>query len=123
MLIRLLGDFLSSTAFFDNNQFGLERGTMVNGAGSVIRWLAGLLALQTALADYAPPPVPVLSAGQHGAVASESDICSHIGIDLLKLGGNAADAMVGTVACIGVIGMYHSGKFMESNQLNCTHKM
>ncbi|KAI0140430.1 gamma-glutamyltransferase 1 [Xylariaceae sp. FL1272] len=44
-----------------------------------------------------------------GAVASESSVCSHIGIDLLKAGGNAADAMVGTVFCVGVIGMYHSG--------------
>ena len=44
-----------------------------------------------------------------GAVASESNICSQIGIDLLKEGGNAADALVGTVFCVGVIGMYHSG--------------
>jgi gamma-glutamyltranspeptidase/glutathione hydrolase len=110
MLTRLLGDFLSSTTFFDNNQLALDRGAMVNGAGSVKRWLAGLLTLQTVLADYAPPTAPVLRDGQHGAVASESDICSHIGIDLLKLGGNAADAMVGTVACVGVVGMYHSGK-------------
>ena len=28
-----------------------------------------------------------------GAVASENKICSHIGIDLLKTGGNAADAV------------------------------
>jgi hypothetical protein len=44
-----------------------------------------------------------------GAVASESSICSQIGIDLLKERGNAADALVGTVFCVGVIGMYHSG--------------
>ena len=44
-----------------------------------------------------------------GAVASESAVCSHIGTDLLKAGGNAADAIVGTVFCVGVIGMYHSG--------------
>jgi hypothetical protein len=44
-----------------------------------------------------------------GAVASESNICSQIGIDLLKEGGNAADALVGTVFCVGVVGMYHSG--------------
>lgn len=44
-----------------------------------------------------------------GAVASENRICSKIGIDLLKDGGNAADALVGTVFCVGVIGMYHSG--------------
>jgi gamma-glutamyltranspeptidase/glutathione hydrolase len=45
----------------------------------------------------------------NGAVASESTVCSNIGIELLKYGGNAADALVGTVFCIGVIGMYHSG--------------
>lgn len=33
--------------------------------------------------------------GHTGAVASESDICSEIGINLLQRGGNAADA-VGT---------------------------
>jgi gamma-glutamyltranspeptidase / glutathione hydrolase len=44
-----------------------------------------------------------------GAVASESAECSKIGIELQKQGGNAADALVGTVFCIGVIGMYHSG--------------
>lgn len=41
----------------------------------------------------------------NGAVASESAICSNIGIELLKKGGNAADAMVGTVLCVGTIGM------------------
>lgn len=45
----------------------------------------------------------------HGAVASESSICSNIGIDTLKAGGAAADALVSTVLCIGVVGMYHSG--------------
>ena len=47
--------------------------------------------------------------GQHGAVASESQECSQIGIDIMKLGGNAADAMIATTLCVGVIGMYHSG--------------
>ena len=42
-----------------------------------------------------------------GAVASESSICSNIGIDILKQGGNAADSLVATVFCIGVVGMYH----------------
>lgn len=44
-----------------------------------------------------------------GAVASESKICSEIGIGLLQRGGNAADALVGTTLCVGVIGMQHSG--------------
>ncbi|KAK2746839.1 hypothetical protein FQN57_002881 [Myotisia sp. PD_48] len=47
--------------------------------------------------------------GRLGAVASESSICSHFGTDMLKLGGNAADAMVATVFCVGVTSMYHSG--------------
>lgn len=44
-----------------------------------------------------------------GAVASESAVCSNIGIELLEQGGNAIDALVGTTFCVGVIGMYHSG--------------
>ncbi|KAI9642753.1 hypothetical protein NHQ30_008485 [Ciborinia camelliae] len=47
--------------------------------------------------------------GRLGAVASESKICSDIGAELIRRGGNAADAMVGTTLCVGVIGMYHSG--------------
>ncbi|KAH9826144.1 nucleophile aminohydrolase, partial [Teratosphaeria destructans] len=47
--------------------------------------------------------------GTHGAVASESSICSQIGIDILQAGGNAADSMIATTFCVGVIGMYHSG--------------
>jgi hypothetical protein len=56
---------------------------------------AGLVS-QVALANplpkagkYAPQHAP----GHLGAVASESSICSEIGIDLLKQGGNAADAV------------------------------
>lgn len=33
---------------------------------------------------------------KHGAVASESKICSQIGINLMKAGGNAADAVGST---------------------------
>ncbi|KAL2004692.1 hypothetical protein VTN00DRAFT_3220 [Thermoascus crustaceus] len=50
-----------------------------------------------------------LGEGKRGAVASESAICSRIGTDMLNMGGNAADALVATVFCVGVIGMYHSG--------------
>ncbi|PVI00281.1 gamma-glutamyltranspeptidase 1 precursor [Periconia macrospinosa] len=75
--------------------------------------IASALTLRTALSN----PIAggedarrkTLEAGHLGAVASESEICSHIGVELLKKGGNAADAMVGTVACVGVVGMYHSG--------------
>jgi gamma-glutamyltranspeptidase/glutathione hydrolase len=39
-----------------------------------------------------------------GAVASESEICSTIGVNILRDGGNAADAMVATVLCVGTVG-------------------
>ncbi|KAK2049740.1 gamma-glutamyltransferase 1 [Colletotrichum somersetense] len=61
-------------------------------------------AAQPALAAPSHSTVPKL-----GAVASESNVCSTIGAKLLRQGGNAADATVGTVLCVGVIGMYHSG--------------
>jgi len=57
---------------------------------SALSLLGALAVTQVALAN----PVPVC-AGQDklGAVASQSSICSNIGIDLLKAGGNAADAV------------------------------
>lgn len=42
-----------------------------------------------------PPSAPHVAKGHLGAVASESSICSTIGIDMLKMGGNAADAVGG----------------------------
>ncbi|TBU55830.1 gamma-glutamyltranspeptidase [Dichomitus squalens] len=45
----------------------------------------------------------------HGAVASENEICSKIGVNVLKEGGNAVDAMVSTTLCIGVANMFSSG--------------
>lgn len=79
---------------------------------SLIKIVAGLSLLR----QVTSKPVPVFADvheryapdGQ-GAVASESSICSEIGISLLQDGGNAADALVGTVFCIGVVAMYHSG--------------
>ncbi|RAL15590.1 gamma-glutamyltransferase [Aspergillus homomorphus CBS 101889] len=50
-----------------------------------------------------------LEDGKRGAVASESAICSRHGTEILLAGGNAADAMVATMLCVGVVGMYHSG--------------
>jgi gamma-glutamyltranspeptidase/glutathione hydrolase len=64
----------------------------------------------TALATPTPPSDGCGgSEPRLGAVASEVDVCSKIGTQLLQDGGNAVDAMVGTVFCVGVIGMYHSG--------------
>ncbi|KAG5804015.1 hypothetical protein H9Q74_011295 [Fusarium xylarioides] len=61
---------------------------------------------------YPPQTKPVETrqfSNSRGAVACENEICSTIGINILRQGGNAADAMVATVLCVGTVGMYHSG--------------
>jgi gamma-glutamyltranspeptidase / glutathione hydrolase len=59
--------------------------------------IAYALAASPLLLQAGANPVPALeyrnAPDQLGAVASESDICSRIGIDLLSAGGNAADAV------------------------------
>lgn len=103
---------------------------------STMLWFASTVwavAIPSLLTQVYASPLPYAhqleqSIDTRGAVASESDICSHIGIDILQNGGNAADAvstarlsqilqkytnqqsqLVGTVFCVGVVGMYHSG--------------
>jgi gamma-glutamyltranspeptidase/glutathione hydrolase len=73
-----------------------------------LKWSALLLALSSRALAWTTPQKQVTD-DTNGAVASESMVCSQIGIELMKKGGNAADALVGTVLCVGVIGMYHSG--------------
>ena len=89
---------------------------------------------------FALPPAKRWSLQHHegkdrrGAVASESAVCSRVGTDLLKQGGNAADAvctlschfwagavligvkLVGTVFCVGVIGI--TIRLVSSEELN-----
>ncbi|KAJ8514465.1 hypothetical protein ONZ45_g8022 [Pleurotus djamor] len=50
-----------------------------------------------------------LITARHGAVASENKICSNIGVETLKRGGNAVDAAIATTFCIGVVNMFSSG--------------
>lgn len=46
---------------------------------------------------------------KHGAAATENLRCSTIGVETLKLGGNAVDAAVASTFCIGVVNMFSSG--------------
>ncbi|KAA1471669.1 gamma-glutamyltranspeptidase [Dentipellis sp. KUC8613] len=46
---------------------------------------------------------------KHGAVASENEVCSKIGVEVMKEGGNAVDAAVSAVFCVGVVNLFSSG--------------
>lgn len=67
-----------------------------------------------AVSAHAPPyarrsnALPPLS-GKHGGVATEVGECSDIGVDTLKAGGSAADAIISSALCVGTIAAYHSG--------------
>lgn len=52
-----------------------------------------LAALPSIKATSIPLNSTSVNDGKNGAVASESSICTDIGIDILKVGGNAADAV------------------------------
>ena len=54
------------------------------------------------------PKVPVMRGGG-GAVSSVDQAASQVGIDVLKRGGNAADAAVAVAAALGVVEPYTSG--------------
>ena len=100
---------------------------------SVWQGLAFLLFLYYLYISFAQRFACYRCAPQHqidsklGAVATESRVCSQIGIDILKQGGNAADAVstkpsqlmssasnldlqaIASTVCVGTVAMYHSG--------------
>ncbi|KAL7274071.1 hypothetical protein RUND412_003037 [Rhizina undulata] len=59
--------------------------------------------------DVGDEDAGLLITAPNGAVSSDIDICSKIGVNLLKKGGNAVDAAIGTGICIGTINMFASG--------------
>ncbi|CAG8518976.1 9677_t:CDS:10 [Dentiscutata erythropus] len=54
-------------------------------------------------------PDPNLVIAKHGAVASEVANCSQHGVDILKEGGNAIDAAITSMLCVGSIDTFASG--------------
>ncbi|KDN45193.1 hypothetical protein RSAG8_05108, partial [Rhizoctonia solani AG-8 WAC10335] len=46
---------------------------------------------------------------EHGAVASEAQVCSQIGVDVLKDGGNAIDAAIASNLCVGTVNPFSAG--------------
>ena len=69
----------------------------------------------------APPTIPAegvarnpayLIKAKNGAVASENIVCSEIGIDVLKEGGNAVDAAIASTFCIGVVNLFSCVSFL-----------
>lgn len=51
-----------------------------------------------------------LTTARNGAVSSDVDVCSQIGVDILQnLNGTAVDSIIATALCIGTVNMYASG--------------
>lgn len=54
-------------------------------------------------------PIPENNSYQHAAVATDAAQCSEVGVELLRKGGNAVDAAVGSLLCIGVVNLQSTG--------------
>lgn len=64
---------------------------------------------------FPPPKLPprernpaFLIKARNGAVATENEVCSNIGVNVLRDGGNAVDAAIASTFCIGVVSMFSS---------------
>lgn len=62
-----------------------------------------------AVAGRPAPPAPSTSTGYGGAVSSVDAEASRVGLEVLRKGGNAADAAVATAAALGVTEPYSAG--------------
>ncbi|KAI4526616.1 gamma-glutamyltranspeptidase [Schizophyllum commune Loenen D] len=71
--------------------------------------LAVAVLASIALARAAVLPRNEVGVGRHGAVVTEVAQCSDIGLEMLLVGGSAADAIIAAGLCVGTINAFHSG--------------
>ena len=80
-----------------------------------IALVAGIIVIPTAVvlsqneSQAVPDSAFVVAKGSAGAVATDDKRCSEAGLKVLENGGNAVDAAVASLLCLGVVNFQSSG--------------